>query len=39
MAETADQRRRVRNTAIGLALFAVGVYLAFIVYSVTTHGG
>jgi hypothetical protein len=32
--KTPDQRRRVRNSAIGLALFAALVYIAFIVYSV-----
>ena len=39
MSMTADQRRRVRNSAIGLAVFAFAVYVAFIVYSVRTHGG
>jgi hypothetical protein len=36
---TADRRKRVRNSAIGLAVFAVAVYVAFIIYSVKTHGG
>ncbi len=39
MSMTADQRRRVRNSAIGLAVFAFLVYALFIVYSVKTHGG
>jgi hypothetical protein len=30
-AEIAAQRRRVRNTALRLAAFAVAVYVAFIV--------
>jgi hypothetical protein len=34
-----DQRKRVRNSAIGLALFAAAVYVAFIVFSVKSHGG
>lgn len=36
---TDDRRRRVRKSAILLALFAAAVYVAFIVYSVRTHGG
>jgi len=39
MSMTADRRRRVRNSAIGLAVFAFAVYVAFIVFSVRTHGG
>jgi hypothetical protein len=38
MAGTADQRRRVRKSAIVLGLFAVALYVAFIVYSVKSHG-
>jgi hypothetical protein len=38
MSLTSEQRRRVRNSALGLALFAVLVYVAFIVYSVKGHG-
>jgi len=34
-----ERRRRVRKSAIGLALFAAAVYVAFIVYSVKAHGG
>ena len=34
MPMTGDQRRRVRNSALGLALFALLVYVGFIVYSV-----
>jgi hypothetical protein len=34
MKKTADQRRRVRNSALGLALLAALVYAAFIFYSV-----
>jgi hypothetical protein len=34
MSRTDDRRRRVRNSALGLALFALLVYVAFIVYSV-----
>jgi hypothetical protein len=29
-----DQQRRVKRSAIVLGLFAIGVYLAFIVYSI-----
>ena len=36
---TADQRKRVRNSAIGLAAFAFALYVSFIVYFVKTHGG
>jgi hypothetical protein len=39
MSMTADCRKRVRNSAIGLAVFAFFVYAAFIVYSIRTHGG
>jgi hypothetical protein len=35
----ADRRKRVRNSAIGLAVFAFVVYIAFIIYSVKSHGG
>jgi hypothetical protein len=31
MPDEADRRRRVRNTALGLALFAFAVYIIFIV--------
>ncbi len=37
MAKSADQRRRVRNSALWLALFAALVYAAFIFYSVKGH--
>ena len=30
-ADVADRRRRVRNTALRLALFAFAVYIAFII--------
>jgi hypothetical protein len=33
-----ERRKRVRKSAIGLALFAAAVYVAFIIFSVT-HGG
>jgi hypothetical protein len=34
----ADRRRRVRNTAIALAVFAFIVYAGFILYSVRKGG-
>jgi hypothetical protein len=37
MSVTPEQRRRVRNSALALALFAVLLYTAFIVYSVKGH--
>jgi hypothetical protein len=36
---TDDQRKRARKTALLLALFAVAVYVAFIVFSVRSHSG
>lgn len=36
-AETAARRRRVRNTALRLAAFAVVVYVAFIVAFINQH--
>jgi hypothetical protein len=35
--EDADRRRRVRNTAIKLALFALAVYVVFIVAFINRH--
>jgi hypothetical protein len=35
--EAAAQRRRVRNTALRLAAFAVVVYVAFIVAFINRH--
>ena len=34
MTKTADQRRRIRNSAIALAVFAAVIYVAFIVWSI-----
>jgi hypothetical protein len=34
MPRTDDQKRRVRNSALVLGLFAVLVYVGFIIYSV-----
>jgi hypothetical protein len=36
---TDDRRKRARKSAILLALFAAAVYVAFIVFSVKSHGG
>jgi uncharacterized membrane protein (DUF485 family) len=36
-AEIASQRRRVRNTALKLTLFAFVVYVVFIVAFITQH--
>ena len=35
--EIAARRRRIRNTALRLALFAVVVYVAFIVAFINRH--
>jgi hypothetical protein len=37
MSVSPQQRRRVRNSAIALALFAGLLYTAFIVYSIKGH--
>ena len=34
MNDVTDRRRRARNAAIGLAVFALAIYVAFIIYSV-----
>jgi hypothetical protein len=36
-AETAERRRRIRNTALWLTAFAVVVYVVFIVGYIKTH--
>ncbi len=37
MSQPADNRSKVRSSAIMLGCFAVAVYLGFIVWSVTQH--
>ncbi len=38
MNQPADNRSKVRSSAILLGCFALAVYLGFIVWSVTQHG-